>query len=355
MVVQICCAVDSSYFFRELKKLTNEPIIGYFYDPNIHPYSEFLLRFMEVKRDCKKLGIKVYAGEYDFNDWLNGAKGLENEPEKGKRCQYCFDFRMSETAEFAKKIGENKISTTLLMSPKKSHLQLVDSLKKICDEQNLEFIAPDFRKNGGTNAQFALARDLKVYHQNYCGCIYALCAQRKESEIFELMSPVNRQILPNSIEDKIRLYRKISKLEKKGAKFEILRDKFINYRLLSFVIKFDGIAQNSVVLFNSHFKLNFVKFMIPDKCHKFFSDKEQIKILNFKEFCKISNVKFKNFDEFAACPLSVKKELKIRKKIVGAGSFSPIIIVDKIPRAKCEISANSKIYIDIREILVRIR
>ena len=63
----------------------------------------------------------------------------------------------------------------------------------------------------------------------------------------------------------------------------------------------------------------------------------------------------KNFDEFAACPLSVKKELKIRKKIVGASSFSPIIIVDKIPRSKCEISANSKIYIDIREILVRIR
>ncbi|MBQ3675643.1 MAG: epoxyqueuosine reductase QueH, partial [Campylobacter sp.] len=66
MLVHICCSVDSHYFLRKLRETTDEPLIGYFYDPNIHPYSEFLLRYEDVKQSCKELGIKLYLGEYDF-------------------------------------------------------------------------------------------------------------------------------------------------------------------------------------------------------------------------------------------------------------------------------------------------
>ena len=174
MLVHICCSVDCDYFLRRLASECDEPLVAYFYDPNIHPYSEYLLRLLDVKRVCDKLGIKLYEGEYDYERWLLGAKGLENEPEKGARCEFCFDFRMEKTAEFAMQIGEKSLTTTLLMSPKKSHAQLTASMQKICAKFGLNFIAPDFRKNGGTNEQFALAKQDRLYHQNYCGCKYSI-------------------------------------------------------------------------------------------------------------------------------------------------------------------------------------
>ena len=141
MLVHICCSVDSHYFIAELKKLyPNEQIIGYFYDPNIHPYSEFLLRFQDVKRSCKKLGVKVICGEYEYEEWLKGTNGLENEPEKGKRCEYCFDFRVGNSAKIALELGCKKITTTLLMSPKKDFTQLENALNNAIKGTNLDVI-----------------------------------------------------------------------------------------------------------------------------------------------------------------------------------------------------------------------
>ena len=125
MLVHICCSVDSHYFLQRLRAdRPYERLVGYFYDPNIHPYSEFLMRFRDVKRSCEKLGVELICGEYEYEAWLKGAKGLENEPEKGKRCAYCFDFRVGNSAKKALELGEKSITTTLLMSPKKDFSQL---------------------------------------------------------------------------------------------------------------------------------------------------------------------------------------------------------------------------------------
>lgn len=353
MLVQICCSVDSHYFLRRLKnEFPNEKIVGYFYDPNIHPYSEFLLRYEDVKRSAKSLGIEVFIGDYNLDEWFSYVKGLENEPEKGLRCQKCFDFRMEKTAIFAKKIGENLITTTLLMSPKKSHNQLTKSLKEICAKFNLNFIAPDFRKNGGSMQQFELAKKDNLYHQNYCGCIYAMKMQDKESLNYELMSQVNRQILPNSVEDRLKFYENIRNLEDKGVKFSILKDKFINYRLLNASVKFDEKVVKSYFLFNSYFDKNLVKFNIEQECEEFI--KNDVRILNFSKFNSLLKTKFDTFDEFLKHPLSVEEELNLRDQICQIGSFSPVIIVEKIGKAKVKIKALSKMYLDIREILVRI-
>ncbi|MDA3053644.1 epoxyqueuosine reductase QueH [Campylobacter sp. JMF_01 NE2] len=354
MLVHICCAVDCDYFLRRLARECDEPLVGYFYDPNIHPYSEYLLRLEDAKSVCEGLGIKFYAGEYDYEAWLSGAKGLENEPEKGRRCEFCFDFRMQNTACFARSIGEKKITTTLLMSPKKSHAQLARSLEKICKEQNLEFVAPDFRKNGGTNEQFALAKKDSLYHQNYCGCMFALRAQRGEGEIYELMSPVGGEILPASIEEKFKIYKKVAKFRREGVKFEIIRDEFLNYRLLRAWVKFSGQIRPSFILHNSHFRREFVKFSINESCEKFYCDKGEIKILSLKFFNEILKTDFKNTAEILKNPPSLKKQEQIRAKICGARSLSPIIVVDEIYPAKVEIYALSRIFLDVREILVKL-
>lgn len=377
MLVHICCSVDCDYFLRRLKELTQEPLIGYFYDPNIHPYGEYALRMQDSKRVCENLGIKFIPGEYDFQGWLQGARGLENEPEKGARCEFCFDFRMQKTAELALSLGERKITTTLLMSPKKSHFQLCASLQRICERYGLEFIAPDFRKNGGTNEQFALAKKDALYHQNYCGCIYALAAQRNEqrkaernsdgsltadlrrnlasdAEIYELMSPIDRQILPASVEEKLKFYKKLYSLEKNGVKFSVLRDRFLNYRLLRAWIKFDGRVVPSFVLFGSHFTRENVSFSIERKCEIFCSDKGEIKILSLAKFNEISRSNFKSVSEALKNPPSLARQNKARAALCAAGSLSPIIVTDEIRAAKVQIYGLSRIFLDVREILVRI-
>ena len=377
MLVHICCSVDCDYFLRRLKELAQEPLIGYFYDPNIHPYGEYVLRMHDSKRVCENLGIKFIPGEYDFQGWLQGARGLENEPEKGARCEFCFDFRMQKTAELALSLGERKITTTLLMSPKKSHSQLCGSLQRICERYGLEFIAPDFRKNGGTNEQFALAKKDALYHQNYCGCIYALAAQRNEqrkternsggsltadfrrnlaqgAEIYELMSPIDRQILPASVEEKLKFYKKLCSLERKGVKFSVLRDRFLNYRLLRAWIKFDGEVVPSFVLFGSHFTRENVKFSVERECEIFCSDKGEIKILSLAKFNEISRSNFKSVSEMLKNPPSLARRNKARAALCAAGSLSPIIVTDEIRAAKVQIYGLSRIFLDVREILVRI-
>ena len=377
MLVHICCSVDCDYFLRRLKELTQEPLIGYFYDPNIHPYGEYVLRMHDAKRVCENLGIKFIPGEYDFQGWLDGARGLENEPEKGARCEFCFDFRMQKTAELALSLGEGKITTTLLMSPKKSHSQLCASLQRICERCGLEFIAPDFRKNGGTNEQFTLAKKDALYHQNYCGCIYALAAQRNDqrraernsdgsltadlkrnlaqgAEIYELMSSIDRQILPASVEEKLKFYKKLCSLERKGVKFSVLRDRFLNYRLLRAWIKFDGRVVPSFVLFGSHFTRENVSFSIERECEIFCSDKGEIKILSLAKFNEISRSNFKSVSEMLKKPPSLARQNKARAALCAAGSLSPIIVTDEIRAAKVQIYGLSRIFLDVREILVRI-
>ena len=377
MLVHICCSVDCDYFLRRLKELTQEPLIGYFYDPNIHPYGEYVLRMHDAKRVCENLGIKFIPGEYDFQGWLDGARGLENEPEKGARCEFCFDFRMQKTAELALSLGERKITTTLLMSPKKSHSQLCASLQRICERYGLEFIAPDFRKNGGTNEQFALAKKDALYHQNYCGCIYALASQRDDqrkaerdfggsltadlkqnlaqgAEIYELMSSIDRQILPASVEEKLKFYKKLCSLEKNGVKFSVLRDRFLNYRLLRAWIKFDGRVVPSFVLFGSHFTRENVKFSIERECEIFCSDKGEIKILSLAKFNEISRSNFKSVSEMLKNPPSLARQNKVRAALCATGSLSPIIVTDEIRAAKVQIYGLSRIFLDVREILVRI-
>ncbi|MFV0481507.1 MAG: epoxyqueuosine reductase QueH, partial [Campylobacteraceae bacterium] len=151
MLVHICCSVDSHYFLQKLQKLyPDEKLIGFFYDPNIHPYSEYALRFLDVKRSCDKLKISLLEGEYDFDGWLNAVKGFEDEPEKGKRCVICFDNRLEVSAKKAKELGEKTLTTTLYMSPKKSYEQLNIAAKKIEKEFDLKVLMPDFRSGGGT-------------------------------------------------------------------------------------------------------------------------------------------------------------------------------------------------------------
>ncbi|TQR30622.1 diacylglucosamine hydrolase like protein [Campylobacter sp. MIT 99-7217] len=357
MLVHICCSVDSHYFIQELRKAyPKERIVGFFYDPNIHPYSEHELRFLDVKRSCDKLKIKLFKGEYDYESWLRAVRGYEDEPEKGARCKICFDKRMEKSVEFAVKIGEKKLTTTLLTSPKKDLEQLQKALQKECDPYGIEFLAPDFRKNGGTQRQFELAKKDMLYHQNYCGCLYGLFKQKQnKSFIDELICPVNKQILPASIEARTKLYKRVIELEKKGIAFKIEREKFLNYRLFNASVKVDKKALQSHVLFYSHFKNAYTRFSQNEELKfELKSNKDELIFWDFEYFNSLCKHKFKDFEELLKKPLSIEKEIALRAKMLGAYNLSPVFICQNLPKGRIEISAKSEIYFDVRERIVKL-
>ena len=141
LLVHICCAVDSHYFLEKIQEeYPDEKLIGYFYDPNIHPYSEYRLRYLDVEYSCQKLGIKLIEGAYNLEEWLKKVKGMEHLPEKGDRCTVCYDDRLDTTVQKAIELGHNKFTTTLLISPKKSQEKLEKN--NIISDNKLNIVKP---------------------------------------------------------------------------------------------------------------------------------------------------------------------------------------------------------------------
>ncbi|WP_457601028.1 epoxyqueuosine reductase QueH [Hydrogenivirga sp.] len=193
-LVHICCAPDALYFLKRFREENPElELIGFFYDPNIHPYEEYKLRLIETERTCNKLGIKLIEGEYDLEEWLRSVKGLECEPERGERCSVCFDIRLERSARLAGELGCEAFTTTLLMSPKKKFEQLKESGEKTASRYGVRFLAPNYRKGGGTQEMFRLTKENELYQQDYCGCVHGLINQKGEGSLWDMVSEKGRR------------------------------------------------------------------------------------------------------------------------------------------------------------------
>ncbi|CRF51380.1 FIG053235: Diacylglucosamine hydrolase like [Helicobacter heilmannii] len=235
MLVHICCSVDSHYFLQEMQKLyPNTPLTGFFYNPNIHPKEEYDLRLLDVKRSCAALKIPLLEGDYTLKSWMQAIKGLEQEPEKGKRCSACFDARLEVSARMALMLGLKQFSTTLLSSPMKEQAVLKEQGEAIAKKYSLEFIYTNVRVCGGVEKQNALAKKDKLYRQNYCGCVFALEKQRQvqNKPCIELISPLNRQMHPASVASRLELFKKRQELESQAQNYHLLQQNLQTYLLL---------------------------------------------------------------------------------------------------------------------------
>ncbi len=200
LLVHACCAPDAVYFIKRLREdYPQAKMMIFFYDPNIHPYEEYKLRMIETKRVCQELGVDFLEGEYHVENWLGAVKGLEDEPERGKRCKVCFDFRLKRSALLAKELGATHMTTTLLMSPKKDLKVLTQVGDSVCKPLGIEFVSVNYRKGGGTQEMFKLSKEFQIYHQDYCGCVYGLFKQKKEEAVWDLLAYKGRR--PGSKEE----------------------------------------------------------------------------------------------------------------------------------------------------------
>jgi predicted adenine nucleotide alpha hydrolase (AANH) superfamily ATPase len=356
MLVHICCSVDSHYFLKKLQnEYPQEKLIGFFYDPNIHPYSEYYLRLLDVKRSCKMLGVELIEGEYDVENWLKAVRGLENEPEKGKRCEICFDRRFEVSAQKASSLGERSFTSTLLTSPKKSLTQLKVAGDALAKREGIIFVAPDYRKASGTQEQNLLAKEDALYRQDYCGCLFALNIQRNQQHRLadELFMPLSKQIQPESIEERIALYEKRGDLEEENRGYQIIKERFLNWRLSSGLLRVRKQVVPAHFLPYSTLKGSYSRGKIGYNIKEIhYMNRDEIRFISLEYYNTLAHTEYKTLLELLARPPLFEAELNIRQKL----AFSPydlscILVVAKIPDKKIEVLCEAKTYEDVREVL----
>ena len=179
-----CCAPCSSYGIAYLSDYFE--ITVFYYNPNIYPDEEYLHRVKEQERFIRDFPTKhpVHMIEGDFEKdrfYAEVAKGLEEEPERGKRCEKCFDLRLSETAKCAKKEGMDYFCTTLTISPMKDAALLNSIGERIGKELGVAFLPSDFKKKNGYLRSCEISKEYGMYRQDYCGCVYSM-RERKAAE-----------------------------------------------------------------------------------------------------------------------------------------------------------------------------
>ncbi len=173
IVLHACCAPCASYPIKKLIEDNCEPVV-FFYNPNIYPTDEYNIRKNELEAYCSKYDVEFFEGEYNHSLYCEKISGMEDEPEKGKRCSVCFYLRLKKTAEFAKEKGIDLFTTTLSVSPHKNSAQIFYEAKKVQNETGVEFVEYNFKKNDGFKISRLIAKENNMYAQSYCGCKFSI-------------------------------------------------------------------------------------------------------------------------------------------------------------------------------------
>ena len=174
LLLHSCCAPCSGDIMLRLIESDIKYTI-YFYNPNIHPKKEYLLRKEENQEFAKKYNIPFIDADYDTRNWFQKVKGLEWEPERGKRCTSCFDMRFIKTAEYASKNNFSLVSSTLGISRWKDMNQINQSgIYAVSQFEGIEYWTFNWRKNKGSENMITVSKKEQFYMQEYCGCVYSL-------------------------------------------------------------------------------------------------------------------------------------------------------------------------------------
>ena len=183
VLLHACCAPCSSAIVEWMMANQVRPVI-YYFNPNIWPREEYEIRKQESKRHAESLGLTWIDGDYNHEEWRNGVCGLENEPERGRRCERCFTMRMIAAAREAKKQGLKYFTTTLASSRWKS----LEQIERAGHEAELlvegtSFWAQNWRKGGLYERRNQLLKEYDFYNQQYCGCEFSI--RDKSTELKE--------------------------------------------------------------------------------------------------------------------------------------------------------------------------
>lgn len=171
LLLHSCCGPCSTTCIERLKDYVDITVL--YYNPNIEPIEEYNHRKSEQLRYLKHLNIKYIDCDYDNVTFQEKTKYLKDEEEGGKRCSVCFGIRLKYTAKVAKENHFDMFTTTLTVSPHKNS-QLINRIgEAIGKEMDIKYLHSDFKKNDGYKKSIELAKEIDLYRQDYCGCLYS--------------------------------------------------------------------------------------------------------------------------------------------------------------------------------------
>lgn len=171
LLLHACCAPCASYPLEYLSKSFDVTL--FYYNPNITEKTEYEKRLEELRRLSHEFGFNVIDGVYDGKIFFEQTKGLEQEPERGKRCEKCFSLRLSKASEIATSYGFEYFATTLTLSPLKNATLINEIGLSVEKEGGTKYLPTDFKKKGGYLRSIELSNKYNLYRQNYCGCVFS--------------------------------------------------------------------------------------------------------------------------------------------------------------------------------------
>ncbi|MEA2102616.1 MAG: epoxyqueuosine reductase QueH [Thermodesulfobacteriota bacterium] len=144
-------------------------IIMFFSNSNIYPRKEYDKRLDNARRVAETFKVRIEEDVYDHASWLDHIKGMEDEPEHGRRCPKCFEYNLERTSKFTKNKGIEAFTTTLTVSPHKPS-KLIFTI----GDSFPGFVPMDFKKKDGFKKSVYLSKQMGLYRQRYCGCEFSM-------------------------------------------------------------------------------------------------------------------------------------------------------------------------------------
>ncbi|PIT90230.1 MAG: recombinase [Candidatus Komeilibacteria bacterium CG10_big_fil_rev_8_21_14_0_10_41_13] len=171
LLLHVCCGPCAIYVAKKLSE--DYKVTLFFYNPNIWPEEEYLRRLGAVQGWADKADFELAVGQFNQEDWFKAVQGLENEPEGGARCPLCFKLRLEQAAKYAKENNFPAFASTLTIGRNKK-AEIINPIGlQLAQDHGLEFIAGDWKKQGGQEESCRLVKETDMYRQHYCGCKFS--------------------------------------------------------------------------------------------------------------------------------------------------------------------------------------
>ena len=184
LLLHACCAPCSSAVLEYLSQYFAITLL--YYNPNIAPLEEYQKREAELRRLVSQMKfthpVELLPCQYDGQAFVQAARGLEGEPEGGKRCEACFRLRLRYAAQEAARLRFDYYTTTLSISPMKNAPRLHQLGEEIGREFGVAHLPSDFKKKDGYKRSVQLSKEYDLYRQDYCGCAFSKAQRQREKE-----------------------------------------------------------------------------------------------------------------------------------------------------------------------------
>ena len=185
ILLHSCCGPCSSSVMELLSKYFDVTVL--WYNPNLYPEAEYDKRLSTQKQLIDAIAqdgvhTKLLVEPWRSEDYFSRIKGLENEPEEGKRCLECFKIRLDETARIASERGFEWFCTTLTVSSRKDAVAINAIGREAEAKYGVKWLPSEFKKREGNHRSIILSEKYGLYRQEYCGCVFSLANREKHDE-----------------------------------------------------------------------------------------------------------------------------------------------------------------------------